>query len=188
MHTPGHKFPLPSPRTLVPAPRLFPGPRPKQGKAGKKSSVFFTGLSRTSTHPTTLLQHPLSILITVPTALPLRVFRKFGCESYCCFCWRLKVSLTSRLPFPLSCIVARSMCGLERRRDPDNVANPRRPLAHDDDTERAGPKFHRTAAIILEDARDARRRDLVDGDFRDARPAIGHLLRIANQPDHTKMP
>lgn len=89
-------FPLP--RTLVPAhPDCSQGQGPNKARLGKKSSVFFLCLSHTTTHPATLLQHPLPIPIpiTVPTALPLRVFWKVGCESYCCFCWRLKVQLIS---------------------------------------------------------------------------------------------
>ncbi|KAH7248589.1 uncharacterized protein BKA55DRAFT_380130 [Fusarium redolens] len=77
---PGRQF---SPTgTLVPAcPRLFPRPRPKQGKVKKKKLVFFSYcLPHYDSSHDSLSRFPSSIfvLITVFTDLPLRVFRKLA--------------------------------------------------------------------------------------------------------------
>jgi len=63
---------------LVPAcPRLFPRPRPKQGKVKKKKLVFFLSVSRITTHPTTLF-----LVSPHPSLYSSRFSRLFPCACF----------------------------------------------------------------------------------------------------------
>jgi hypothetical protein len=103
-HTPGHNFPLPSPRTLVPAPRAPIVPRTKaqtrQGRK-KKSSVFFTASPALRLIPRLSFNIPSQFSSRFPRLFPCACFGNLA-ESYCCFCWRLKVSLTPTPYFSFS--------------------------------------------------------------------------------------